>query len=168
MGFIAHIGNPEISKNKNLYYSVKVQVTKMEYTTIRFLVKGSCPNAAELILIKKEKEEKGNSVIVLQKVFKSDDTSFSNMELGSKYIFQNNILPFQPTSLTTSINEINNHTSGCFHVSVWIKWMSDVKQISSTSKCRKGVLIDDSGEIMVTMWRESLLCTEENVWFYCY
>ena len=57
------------------------------------------------------------------------------MELGSKYIFQNNILPFQPTSLTTSINEIKNHTSRCFHVSACIKWMSDVKQISSNSNC---------------------------------
>ena len=98
MGYIAHIGNPEISKNKNLCYDVRVQVTKAEYTTIRFMVKGGCPNAKKLRLIKKEEEEKGNHVIVLQKVFKLDNATFFNMESGSKYIFQNNILPFQPTS----------------------------------------------------------------------
>ena len=83
MGYVAHIGNPEISKNKNLYYDVKVQATK---TTIRFMVKDGWPNAEKLRLIKNEEEEKGNLVIVLQKVFKLDDTSFINMELGSKYI----------------------------------------------------------------------------------
>ena len=117
-----HITNPEISKNKNLYYDVKVQVTKTEYTTIRFMAKGGCPHAEKLRLIKKEEEVKGNRVIFLQKIFKSDDTSFFNMELGSKYIFQN-IFPFRPTSLTTSINEIRNHTSGRFHVSACIKWI---------------------------------------------
>ena len=29
--YIAHIGHPEISKNKNLYYDVKVEVTKTIY-----------------------------------------------------------------------------------------------------------------------------------------
>ena len=75
------------------------------------MVKGGCPDAEKLRSIKKGEEEKDNRVIVLQKIFKLDDTSFFNMELGSKYIFQNNILPFQPTSLTRSINEIKNHTS---------------------------------------------------------
>ena len=42
--------------------------------------------------------------------------------------------------------------------------MSDVKQISANSQCRNGVLIDESDEIMATMWRESLLCMEEDVW----
>ena len=56
MGYIAHIGNPEISKNKNLYYDVKVQVTKTEYTTIRFMVKGGCLKTEKLRLIKKEEE----------------------------------------------------------------------------------------------------------------
>ena len=157
MRYTGHIANPEISKNKNLYYDVKVQVTKTEYTTIRFMAKGGCPNAEKLRLIKKEEEVKGNRVIFLQKIFKSDDTSFFNMELGSKYIFQN-IFPFRPTSLTTSINEIRNHTSGRFHVSACIKW------IFSNSKCQNGVLIDESGEIMVKMWRESLLCVED-VWY---
>ena len=128
------------------------------------MVKGGCPNAEKLRVIKKEEEEKGNLVIVLQKVFRSDDTSFFNMELGSKYIFQN-ILPFQSTLLTTSINKSKNHTSGCFLVSACIKWMSNVKQISSNSKCRNGVLIDKLGEIMVAMWRESLLCMEEDAWY---
>ena len=54
MRYIAHIGNPEISKSKNIYYDVKVQVTKAEYTTIRFMVKGVCPNAEKLRLITKE------------------------------------------------------------------------------------------------------------------
>ena len=72
MDYCAHIGNPEISKNKKLYYDVKVHVTKTEYTKIRFMVKGGCRNAEKLRLIKKEEEEKGN-LIVLQKVFKSDD-----------------------------------------------------------------------------------------------
>ena len=129
------------------------------------MVKGGCPNAEKLRLIKKEEEEKGNHVIVLQKDFKSDETSFFNMELGSKCIFQNNILTFQPTSLTTSINEIKNRTSVCFHVSAYIKWIFDVKQISTNSKCQNAVLIDESGEIMVTMCQESLLCMEEDV---CY
>ena len=76
MRYIGHIANPEISKNKNFYYDVKVQVTKTEYTTIRFMAKGGCPNAEKLRLIKKEEEVKGNRVIFLQKIFKSDDTSF--------------------------------------------------------------------------------------------
>ena len=129
------------------------------------MVKGGCPNAEKLRVIKKEEEEKANLVIVLQKVFRSDDTSIFNMELGSKYIFQNNILPFQSTLLTTSINKSKNHTSGCFLVSACIKWMSNAKQISSNSKCRNGVLIDKLGEIMVAMWRESLLCMEEDAWY---
>ena len=68
MRYTGHIANPEISKNKNLYYDVKVQVTKTEYTTIRFMAKGGCPHAEKLRLIKKEEEVKGNRVIFLQKI----------------------------------------------------------------------------------------------------
>ena len=85
------------------------------------------------------------------------------MEAGSKYFFQNNILSFQATLLTAGINKIKNHTSGCFSVSACIKWTSNVKQISSDSKCQNGILIDESGKIMVTMWQESLLCMKEDV-----
>ena len=67
------------------------------------MFKGGCPNAEKLKLIKREEEEKGNHVIVLQNVFKSNDANFFNMELDSEGIFQNNTLPFQPNSLTTSI-----------------------------------------------------------------
>ena len=38
------------------------------------------------------------------------------------------------------------------------------KQISANSQCRNGVLIDESDEIMATMWWESLLRMEEDIW----
>ena len=114
--YIAHIENPETNKNKKVYYDAKVQVTKTEYTTIRFIVEVGCPNAEKLRLFENEEEEKGNFVIVLQKVFKSADTNLFNVEVGSKYIFQNNSLPFQPLLLTTSINEIN---LSCMEEDVW-------------------------------------------------
>ena len=128
------------------------------------MVKVHRPNIEKLRLIKTEEEEKGNFVIVFQKVFKLDDKNFFNTSWGVHTSFQNNIPPFQPTSLITSINEIKNHNNGCFYISACVKWMSDVKQISSNSKCRNGGLIDESGEIMVTVCRESLLCMEEDVW----
>ena len=106
MSYIAHIGNPEINKSKNLYCDVQVQVTKTEYTRIRFIVKSGYLNAEKLRVIKTEEEEKGNCIIILKKVFKSDDISFFNMGLGHKYIFQNNILPFEPNSLTKVLKKL--------------------------------------------------------------
>ena len=162
IGYVAHIGNPEISKNKKLYCNVKLQVTKTEYTTIRFMVKGGCPNAEKLRLIKKEEEEKGILVIVLQKGFKSDDAKLFKIELASKYIFQNNSITFQPFPLATSIKEIKNHNTRCFHVSA-----SDVKHVSSNLKCRNGILIHESGKIMVTMWEKFTMC-ERRCMVYCH
>ena len=103
------------------------------------MVKGGCPNAEKLRLIKKEEGEKGILVIVLKKGFKSDDAILFNIELGSKYIFQNNSITFQPFPLATSIKEIKNHNSRCFHVSA-----TDVKHVSSNLKCRNGILMSQA------------------------
>jgi len=165
-GYLIHVGNVEVSRNDNKYFDVKVQVTQSDSQSVRFMINDDV-KIQEMFTLKKLEYQTENKdlIISFKRVFVSNDTTFFNISKGSTYVFEEEKkMSFKKDELCTSIKDIQTKDSGMFDVIVSIKWLADKKEVSNGSICRECIIADDTGDMSLTIWRDSLISLfEENV-----
>lgn len=96
-------------------------------------------------------------------MFQSVDTIFFNPSHGSSFQFVDTEINFQKINFCTKISTIKEKDGGVFDVVGKIKWIGENKE-TVTGTCRECILADNTGDICLTIWKESMISKiEEDV-----
>ena len=146
MGYVISVGPIEESRNMNLYFNIRVQITKTETTSFRVMQqKDNCTREDFLPLV-------GQSVY-FECVFPADGCFFYWKHKGSRHTISDSAMSFEISDSASTVAHVHTQESGMFDLKVVIRWMGEPKE-KNGGLVKVAQVADATGDISLSVWKE--------------
>ena len=160
-GYIVKFGKDE-SKAGNKYIDVTLRTSMDDYTTIR-IMKNTNPNITIAYL-----DELKNG---------SNPLHFANLSVSTNGVYFFNSYRKSTIQISHQVNFVNDCTDltiasikekndGIFDVSGCIRWVGDKMTTTNGNVLREGLIIDQTGNMPITVWKEQIPIICEKQWYH--
>ena len=165
-GFVVSF-NSQKSKVGNEFFDVNIKVSATEISIVR-IMKNSNNNITASYL--SNLKEAGAPMAFTLLSSSSNGIHFFNSYRGSRIQPSTEVNFSCDNNEKVSIDVIKQHTTGSFDVSGCMKWLSDIKAVTTqeekTKHLREAVLYDETGDMPLTLWEEHFEKIKEFKWYH--
>ena len=145
-GYVVCVSPVERSRRGNDYYLLKVQINKMEATTITVMFKSENPSREDFIQLIDEP-------VTFNRIYPGDGCFFYSGLKGSSHEKCYTKLAFPRKNPSSTVEHVQAQESGKFHLTVMIKWIGTVELSKKGDKYRVAMVADPTGDMRVRVWK---------------